>query len=104
MPSALMLVSIVVGSCVGTFFLFYKFWWEKRIDRNEVIDLLRSKGIADKPETIVRQYYKSQQLNKSESEVKKLTKQYARLQKEFFLTMYENIHKGEKQGDQPNET
>lgn len=89
----ILFVIIGLASFGVGFFLFYKFYWEKKIDRKDVIDLLRSKGIHEQPETIVRNYYKTQQINKTEGEIKKLTSQYSRLQKDFFLTMYENIQR-----------
>lgn len=55
--------------------------------------MLRKRAIAEKPETIVRQYYKSQQKNLTEKEVKKLTNDYIRLQKDFFFTMYDNTRR-----------
>ena len=55
------------------------------------MELLRSNGIADRPETIVRRYYKAQGKSYSEKEVKKLTGQYMENNKDFFLTMWENI-------------
>lgn len=58
--------------------------------------MLRSKGIADHPESITKRYYKLQGQNLSEREVRKLTNQYVHLNREFFLTMYDLVKRGEK--------
>lgn len=91
MPSALTLIFTVIATSLGGFFLFYKLWWERRIDRKDCIDMLRSKGIADHPESITKRYYKLQGQNLSEKEVRKLTNQYVHLNREFFLTMYDLV-------------
>jgi len=96
MPSGFIIEIIVIASCGAGFFLFYKLYWEKKIDRKDCIEMLRSKGIADHPESITKRYYKLQQENLSEREVRKLTNQYIHLNREFFLTMYDLVKRGEK--------
>jgi hypothetical protein len=94
--AGILFVIIGLASFGAGFVLFYKLWWEKRIDRKEVETLLRQKGIGEKPQTIVRRYYKTQGKNLTEKEVNKLTNDYTRVQKDFFLTMWENIKQREK--------
>ena len=97
MASGLIIRIIIIASCVAGFFLFYKFWWEKKIDRKDCIEMLRSKGIADHPESITKRYYKLQGDNLSEKDVRKLTNQYIHLNREFFLTMYDLVSKREEE-------
>lgn len=102
MPSGYIVEIIIIASCGAGFFLFYKFWWEKRIDRKDCIEMLRSKGIADHPESITKRYYKLQGDNLTEKEVRKLTNQYIHLNKEFFLTMYDLDKRGENDKENNN--
>lgn len=85
------IIFILLGIAgLGTaFILFYKLYWEKRIDRSQVEEMLTKHGIGFSPEEIVKGYYKTKGLNKSDKEVKKLTKQFISNDKEFFLTMWE---------------
>lgn len=87
-------IFVLIAVAGGIFLLFYKFYWSKKIDRDEVLELLSTKGIGDRPETIVRDYYKTQGQVLQEKDVKKLTKQFIQNNKEFFLTMYDIIKKG----------
>lgn len=86
-------IAILIICGVG-FLTFYKLYWEKQIDRKDVEEKLAKKGIGDKPETIVRQYYKiihNEILE--EKEVKRRTNQFIANDQEFFLTMWENMKK-----------
>ena len=87
--AGILFVIIGLASFGVGFFLFYKLYLEKIIDRRETIDLLRKNGIGDRPENLTKRYYKSQNENLDEREVRKRTNQFMRNNKEFFLRMYE---------------
>lgn len=92
----LLLATIAVAGTA--FILFYRFYWSIRIEKEYLVDLLRSNGIGDRPETIVKKYYKTQGRNLEEKEVRSLVKQFRHNNMEFFLTMYEHIKHKEKEG------
>lgn len=89
-------IMVLVGlGALVTMLLMYKFYWSPKKHWDELYSMLRRKGIGDRPETIVKDYYKLQHRNLSEKETRELTRQYLFNNKEFFLTMYDNI-KGKK--------
>ena len=84
-------ILLALGVSGLLFALFYKFYWSKKIDYDETVALLRSKGIGDKPENIVKRYYKVKSSDiLTESRVRKLTKEFMQNDKDFFVTMWEN--------------
>ena len=90
------LIFLLIAIGATAFFIFYKYFWSRKIDREDVIKLLRTKGIGDRPETIVRNYYKTQGQNLEEKEVKKLTRQFEQNNKESFLTMFDVTKKSKQ--------
>lgn len=79
-----------------SFILYYKFYLSRKLDRKETIELLRTRGIGDRPETIVKDYYKKQGKILNEKEVRKLTNDYLSMNKDFFITMWEYNKKTEE--------
>ena len=97
MPSALVVNLMILGTACAILIAIYHFVISYKIDRKDTIDLLRQKGIGDRPETITKNYYKTQGENLDEKQVRKKTKEFIKNNKEFFLTMYDvtNKHKRE---------
>lgn len=88
---------VLIGLGAGAMLaMLYKWYWSPKKDWDELYAMLRKRGIGDRPESIVKRYYKLQNRNLTEKEVRSLTKQYLFNNKEFFLTMYDNISKSER--------
>ena len=96
MAGVLIIMALVGVGAFTMFALLWKFYWSPKKHWDELYEMLRKRGIGDRPENIVKSYNKLMNNNLTEKEVRKLTRQYLFSNKEFFLTMYDNIQQGRR--------
>ncbi len=97
MVGVLIIMGLVAVSAITGFVIIYKKYFQPKEHWDELYEMLRKKGIGDRPENIVKSYYRMQGKFLLESEVRKLTRQYLIHNKDFFITMYDAIIQNERE-------
>lgn len=100
MSGVLIIAGLVGITGIIIFVLLYKYYWHPKKHWDELYEMLGRRGIGDRPENIVKSYYKMKQNNLSEKEVRRLTKSFLYNDKDFFLTMYDNLADAKKKSDE----
>lgn len=96
MSGVIIIMSLVGITALITFLSLYRYYWHPKKHWEELYSMLRKRGIGERPENIVKSYYKLQQKNLSEREIRKLTKEFLYNDKDFFLTMYDTTKRERK--------
>jgi len=104
MSGVLIIMGLIATVGITMFLLMYKFYWHPKKHWEELYVMLRRRGIGERPENIIKSYYKLQQRNLSEKEIRKLTKEFLFNDKDFFLTMYDNVKGLKKKKEKGNES
>ncbi len=89
--SVLVILGLVAVGGIAFMFLLWKWYLNPKNHWDELYEMLRSRGIGDRPQSIVKRFYELQHKHYTEKEIRKLTTQFLYNNKEFFLTMYDTI-------------